>query len=424
MAVFTRDSTSITSITLDGIPLATKYLSILCTGLQSNRRLTILSLTGCRIGDIGCDLLLGCLRNNPSLCVLDLSSCRLTNRSASSLSLFLKRRKADVMQNVWEKSSSQSHEERCDKKPQGLHTLILNGNLKIRDVGVRQLMQALKADIWLKSLSLKHCGITKQGAEVIIEVLQSNSVITTMDLTENHVPINTLQDVLRILKRRRELGESSATKKKFILKWREASSVGLRKRDETNAPGPEGARRSIDPSKKHSRSSSQSCRQRRIQRFKERRCKQPNEMRGMKREGAVKGRNLCDLESQLVDIISSNSKLKEELSSNKALLDAEVLERSRTEDEMQTVSLQLNDLRCRVIMHNCLRSKMCGESQLLDGLRNVYEKLEAFSVCNKVDVNDSEVDVALGDTEPRSMLFTQQGGDIPASFLEESSCCP
>lgn len=176
--------------------------------------------------------------------------------------------------------------------------------------------------------------------------------------------------------------------------------------------------------KKHSRSSSQSCRQRRVQRFKERRCKQPNETRGVKKEGAVKRSNLCDLESQLVDIISSNSKLKEELSSNKALLDAEVQERSRTEDEMQTVSLQLNDLRCRVIMHNCLRSKMCGESQLLDGLRNVYEKLEAFSVCNKLDVNGSEVDVALGDTAPRSMLFAQQGGDIPASFLEESSCCP
>lgn len=64
----------------------------------------------------GCDLLLASLRNNPKLCVLNLSSCRLSDRSAMSLSLFLKRRKADLLQNVWEQSSVQSRDENSVRK--------------------------------------------------------------------------------------------------------------------------------------------------------------------------------------------------------------------------------------------------------------------------------------------------------------------
>ena len=66
--------------------------------------------------NIGCDLLLASLRNNPKLCVLNLSSCRLSDRSAMSLSLFLKRRKADLLQNVWEQSSVQSRDENSVRK--------------------------------------------------------------------------------------------------------------------------------------------------------------------------------------------------------------------------------------------------------------------------------------------------------------------
>lgn len=58
----------------------------------------------------GCDLLLNCLRNNPKLSILNLSSCKLSGRSAMSLSLFLKRRKADLIQNIWEQSSEDNNE--------------------------------------------------------------------------------------------------------------------------------------------------------------------------------------------------------------------------------------------------------------------------------------------------------------------------
>lgn len=44
------------------------------------------------------------LQHNSSLRMLNLSSCRLTDRSASMLSLFLKKRKTDLLQSVWKES--------------------------------------------------------------------------------------------------------------------------------------------------------------------------------------------------------------------------------------------------------------------------------------------------------------------------------
>ena len=48
-----KNSLMITNLTLDGIPLASKYLRILADGLVNNRNLRNLSLARCRIGDMG-----------------------------------------------------------------------------------------------------------------------------------------------------------------------------------------------------------------------------------------------------------------------------------------------------------------------------------------------------------------------------------
>lgn len=102
---------------------------------------------------------------------------------------------------------------------QGLRMLVLNKNPKFGDNGIRQLVHALKTDFWLKSLNLKHCGITKHGGEIIIRLLQSNTSITRMDLTENQIPINSLQMIFRMLKRKRESMESTTLKKRFYWEY-------------------------------------------------------------------------------------------------------------------------------------------------------------------------------------------------------------
>lgn len=101
-----------------------------------------------------------------------------------------------------------------------MQTLILNQNPKLGDAGLKQLIYALKSDVWLRSLSLRHCGISKYGAEMMIRLLQSNTRITRLDLTENRIPINTLQMILRTLKRRREIVESMTLKKRFCMDLR------------------------------------------------------------------------------------------------------------------------------------------------------------------------------------------------------------
>lgn len=53
----------------------------------------------------GCDLLLEGLQNNSNLHVLNLSSCCLTNRSATCLSLYLKKRRMDLLQSAWNEST-------------------------------------------------------------------------------------------------------------------------------------------------------------------------------------------------------------------------------------------------------------------------------------------------------------------------------
>lgn len=54
----------------------------------------------------------------------------------------------------------------------------------------------------------------------MIRLLQTNSRITKLDLTENRIPINTLQMILRILKRRREMTENITSKKRFRIDMR------------------------------------------------------------------------------------------------------------------------------------------------------------------------------------------------------------
>lgn len=95
------------------------------------------------------------------------------------------------------------------------------------------MVYALKSDLWLRSLNFRRCGITKHGAEAIIEVLGSNNVLTNIDLTENHVPINTLQGILRTLKRRREIAENKSMKKRFPLNWKDAPLQKMLKKNGT-----------------------------------------------------------------------------------------------------------------------------------------------------------------------------------------------
>ncbi|XP_031848693.2 uncharacterized protein LOC116434101 [Nomia melanderi] len=376
MAVCARDA-RITSITIDGIPLSSRYLNILCLGLRNNETLTHLSLTRCRIGDVGCNSVLESLGNNPNLCILNLSGCRLTRRSAMSLYLFLKRRGADLLQNVWVETSAETREYHSAGKVQGLQKLILNQNPKFGDNGVQQLMYAVKFDCWLKSLSFRHCGITKQGAENIINVLQSNSVLKKVDLTQNRIPINTFQVLRKILKKRQETVEDKLLKKRCFVNWKKASIKQMFQKNNIRGSASRNAKQLLNASSKHNRNTlSKNYPFKRFPRIRER-SNQLKRIKNTKREPILKKKNLRILEGQLLDIIDSNTKLMKEWMDNKALLATELQERSRTESEMKNVSSQLNDLKSKVIVANFLRLKLSDENELLQrNLQHFLGKLE------------------------------------------------
>ncbi|XP_076642173.1 uncharacterized protein LOC143352976 [Halictus rubicundus] len=348
-------------------------MSILCAGLKNNEKLTYLSLTKCKISDVGCKTLLESLANNPNIRVLNLSGCRLTNKSAMSLYLFLKRRRADLLQNVWTESSDRSRECYSAEKVQGLHTLILNQNPKFGDNGVRQLMHAVHFDCWLKTLSLKRCGLTKQTAEDIINVLKSNTVLTRIDLSRNRIPVNTFKAIRKLLKKREDTTESKSVKKRLFVNCKKSSLTSGSKNEKQRLNRRTG---------RYQRNSLKSCPLKRFPKLQEK-PKQLKVMKNTKKESALKmkKKNLHALEGQLLDIIDSNRKLMKELMNNKALVDAELQERSRTETEMQRLSLQLYDLRSRVIMVNYLQAQLNDENQMLQkSFLYFFEKLASLSI--------------------------------------------
>lgn len=96
----------------------------------------------------------------------------------------------------------------------------------------------------------------------------------------------------------------------------------------------------------------------------------------------------------MLNLTESNYKLKEELLNNKVLLNAEVQYRSRMEDELQKVSLRLNDLRSKVVMMNCLSTKICKETQLSKELKYIFDKFESSTTMKENGVNEEVLSIA------------------------------
>lgn len=99
---------------------------------------------------------------------------------------------------------------------EGLQVLILDKNPKFSDVALRQLIRMLKHDFWLKTLCLRCCGITQHGGEIALELLQTNSVLTHIDLRDNEISSDVLHIIRKILRKRKSKGERIPMKKRLL----------------------------------------------------------------------------------------------------------------------------------------------------------------------------------------------------------------
>ncbi|RLU15939.1 hypothetical protein DMN91_011697 [Ooceraea biroi] len=374
IAACLRDSLMITSLALDGIPLAPKYLKILSDGLANNRNLRSLSLARCRIGDTGCDILLESLQHNPNLRILNLSSCCLTNRSAASLSLFFKKRKADLLQNMW-KESTLSQKEACATMEEGLRVLILNKNHKFSNVSLRQLIRMLKHDFWLRTLCLQCCGITQHGGEIALELLQTNSVLTHIDLRDNEVSTDVLHTIRKILKKRKSREERIPMKKrllnrKHVLRQetisKKASSDYAPKDNEFSANQVQSKSKMQCVSKV-----TQSVRAWKTENKDNRKCKS----RSTLRKNHIKWTNVDKLKKCLMLMIEGNQSLIAALENSTDFLMKERDRRLSAEEAYHKLQPRLRSLRNKIIMQNSIHSSMHYENQVYTNLQNVFNEL-------------------------------------------------
>lgn len=99
---------------------------------------------------------------------------------------------------------------------EGLRVLILDRNFRFSDTGLRQLIRMLENDFWLKILRLRCCGITQHGGEMVLELLQTNRVLTQIDLRDNEASADILQIICKILKKRKNKDERILMKERLL----------------------------------------------------------------------------------------------------------------------------------------------------------------------------------------------------------------
>ncbi|GLH02113.1 Protein Cep78 homolog, partial [Gryllus bimaculatus] len=177
------ESTSVTCIELDGLPLTKEYMFILCKGISANTSLQTISFCNSPIGDEGCKQLCLLVRNMPSVLHLDLSNCDLKPGSAVSLSETLKYQSLQRFAESW-KQSLRYREPNIESMP-GLRRIILNNNVHLGDEGVNTLTDILKEDFWIRAIDLQNCGVSNMGAWSILETLEINSTLCIVDVRDN-----------------------------------------------------------------------------------------------------------------------------------------------------------------------------------------------------------------------------------------------
>lgn len=124
-----RNSSVLTSLELEGIPLPPDCLAVLCVGLSNTSCLKHLSLFKCYIGDVSCEIICRTIADVNSIRTLNLGQCDLSSRCASALANALSRQKLLLYHDAW-KQSLRYREPNMETMP-GLRRLTLNGNPRL-----------------------------------------------------------------------------------------------------------------------------------------------------------------------------------------------------------------------------------------------------------------------------------------------------
>ncbi|KAI4483020.1 hypothetical protein M0804_008075 [Polistes exclamans] len=201
-----RNSLSLTHLELEGIPFPTDCLAVLCVGLAGTETLEHLSFQRCYIGDAGCELVCRAITDVRTIRSLNLSDCDLTSRCGTVLASTLSRQELSLYHETW-KQSLRYRQPNIEAMP-GLRRLTLSDNPRLGDSVVLKMIEVIRDSLWLKALDLRHCGLTDQIGDDLLELLEQNSSLTVLDVRQNsNMNDNLIELILQRLDGKERHGE-------------------------------------------------------------------------------------------------------------------------------------------------------------------------------------------------------------------------
>ncbi|KAJ8727207.1 hypothetical protein PYW08_015604 [Mythimna loreyi] len=192
------NTTLLTTLLLEGLPLRIPYLNPLTEAIMVNSSLQHLHLQRCLIGDAGCLAICKAIKCLPNVLTLDLSGCELTPLGAGYIAELVKFQKIQRYSENW------THTLRY-RLPDldtmaGLRRITVCANPQLGDEGVSKLLDVLSDDLWIKALDIQNCSVTETSAAAILQMLTSNKTIVVIDLRNNDVTLDSLSKVRAILR--------------------------------------------------------------------------------------------------------------------------------------------------------------------------------------------------------------------------------
>ncbi|XP_024936356.1 centrosomal protein of 78 kDa [Cephus cinctus] len=201
-----RNSVALTSLELEGIPFPADCLAVLSVGLASSQSLEHLSLQRCYIGDGSCQLICRTIADVRSIRSLNLAQCDLSCQSGAAVAAALSRQKLSLYHDTW-KQSLRYREPNLEAMP-GLRRLTLNGNPKLGDVAVKEVLEVVRDSLWLKALDLQSCGLTDSTGYDVLSILGSNTTLTVVDVRLNGMSEELIKEIAAKLESNNASGRS------------------------------------------------------------------------------------------------------------------------------------------------------------------------------------------------------------------------
>ncbi|XP_075829748.1 centrosomal protein of 78 kDa isoform X2 [Microtus pennsylvanicus] len=176
-------SSMLRNLELNGLTLRERDLASLTKGLSKSASLVHLSLANCPIGDGGLEIICQGIKNSVTLKTVNFTGCNLTWQGADHMAKILKYQTMRRHEETWAESLRYRRPDFDGMA--GLRRITLNCNTLVGDQGAGAFADSLSEDLWLRALDLQQCGLTNEGAEALLEALETNRTLVVLDIRKN-----------------------------------------------------------------------------------------------------------------------------------------------------------------------------------------------------------------------------------------------